>query len=152
MSNKIFIVEDNRFYGVLLKNEIEKSNLGDVEIFPSGELFLNNMNRNPQIVILDHHLGTTKGLDLLKQVKTAYPKVEFILLSAQESMSVAVQSLKFGAYDYVEKNKRAFGKVNYLIKKIQFELAEKRNERIQRYLRYIGFGIALLILLVWLLS
>lgn len=152
MASKIFIVEDNRFYSGLLKNEIEKSNLGEVEVFPSGEMFLNNMDRHPEIVILDHHLGTTKGLDLLKQVKAAHPQVEFILLSAQESMNVAVHALKYGAYDYVEKNTRAFSKVNYLIRKIQFEISERRNSKIQKQLQYASIILGVVMVLFWALT
>lgn len=152
MASKIFIVEDNRFYSGLLKNEIEKSNLGEVEVFPSGEMFLNNMDRHPEIVILDHHLGTTNGLDLLKEVKGAHPQVEFILLSAQESMNIAVHALKYGAYDYVEKNKRAFSKVNFLIRKIQFEISERRNSKIQRQLQYAGIIAGVVMVLFWALT
>jgi DNA-binding NtrC family response regulator len=41
-----------------------------------------------------------------------------ILLSAQEKMRVAITSLKYGAYDYVEKNDFAFNRIKDLIKRI----------------------------------
>ncbi len=65
MSGKIFIVEDNRFYGHLLKSEIEKFYKDQVVVFTSGDSFIHNMNQNPDIVIMDHHLGSYQGVDLV---------------------------------------------------------------------------------------
>jgi DNA-binding response OmpR family regulator len=129
MPNRIYIVEDNRFYGDLLKNELEKDNLGKVKVFTSGETFLNYMDTNPDIIILDHNLGSMKGVDLLQQVKITNPQVEVIFLSSQEQMNVAVKSLKFGAYDYVEKNNHAFDKVKQNVRIINQKLADKRKKQ-----------------------
>lgn len=152
MSGKIFIVEDNRFYGHLLKSEIEKFYTHQVEVFTSGEAFINNMHQNPDIVIMDHHLGTYQGVDLVKQIKGSHPQSEVILLSGQNKMSVAVNAFKYGAYDYVEKNQRTFQKLELLIKKIQFEINERRNSRIQKVLAYAGLTVGLSTLLIWTLS
>ncbi len=147
MSTKIFIVEDNLFYGMLLKTEIEKSVQGEIEMFQTGEMFLINLKRNPDIVILDYHLGTMNGVDLLKQIKTEYPKVRIILLSAQESMNVAVLSLKHGAYEYIEKNIYAFPRISYLIREIQMEIANKKENRINNQIIYSILTLGLITLL-----
>ncbi|MGB1004258.1 MAG: response regulator [Salibacteraceae bacterium] len=147
MGCKIFIVEDNRFYGSMLKNAIENQITGEVELFDSGESFMNNMNKKPEIVILDHNLGTTLGIELMKQIKDIHPNVYFILLSAQESMSVAVQSFKYGAYDYVEKNNNSFIKIISLIHKIQRERKSVTRKRTQHFFLGIG-GLVLLGILV----
>jgi two-component system OmpR family response regulator len=115
---KIFIVEDDAFYATLLKNEIVKNRLGKVESFSSGESFMNNLYKMPDIVLLDHNLGSMKGVDILKKIKSINPNIQVILLSAQEKMRIAITSLKFGAYDYVEKNDFAFDRIKALIKRI----------------------------------
>jgi DNA-binding NtrC family response regulator len=115
---KIFIVEDDAFYASLLKNEIVKNRLGKVESFSSGESFMNNLYKMPDIVLLDHNLGSMKGVDILKEIKSINPNIQVILLSAKEKMRIAITSLKFGAYDYVEKNDFAFDRIKALIKRI----------------------------------
>ena len=115
---KIFIVEDDPFYANLLEQEIKKSRIGKVETFHSGENFLDNLFKMPDIVLLDHNLGTMSGIDILKQIKSVNPNIQVIFLSAQEKMNVAIQSLKYGAYDYVEKSESAIRRVKDLIKKI----------------------------------
>jgi DNA-binding NtrC family response regulator len=115
---KIFIVEDNIFYANLLKNEIVNNRLGDVESFSSGEYFMKNLFKMPDIVLLDHNLGSMEVVDILKKIKAVNPNIQVILLSAQEKMRIAITSLKYGAYDYVEKNEFAFDKIKGLIKRI----------------------------------
>ncbi len=117
-SPKIFIVEDDAFYANLLKNEIVKNRLGKVESFSTGEAFMDNLFKMPDIVLLDHNLGSMEGVDILKKIKSINPNIQVILLSAQEKMRIAITSLKYGAYDYVEKNDFAFDRIKALIKRI----------------------------------
>lgn len=120
MSNSpyIFIVEDNRFYANILAEELQAAKFNHVETFKSGEDCLGNLSKNPDIIILDYCLGKINGLDVLKQVKLTHPNIQVIFLSAQEKLDVAIQALKFGAYDYVEKNDNAMKRVKAMIKRI----------------------------------
>mgnify|MGYP006091865061 FL=1 len=115
---KIFIVEDDAFYGNILKNEIVKNRLGEVEYFSTGEAFMDNLFKIPDIVLLDHNLGSMEGIDILKKIKSINPNIQVIILSAQEKIRVAITSLKYGAYDYVEKNDFALNRIVGLIKRI----------------------------------
>ena len=117
-SLNIFIVEDDAFYANLLKNEIVTNKLGEVTCFSSGETFLENLYKMPDLVLLDYNLGSMQGVDILKKIKAINPNIQVILLSAQEKMRVAITSLKYGAYDYVEKNDFAFDQIKAHIKKI----------------------------------
>jgi DNA-binding NtrC family response regulator len=129
---KIFIVEDDTFYAELLKNEIEKNRLGEVKSFSSGESFMNNLFKMPDIVLLDHNLGSMQGVDILKKIKSLNPNIQVIILSAQVKMKVAITSLKFGAYDYVEKNDFAFDRIKALIKNIsKFNQIVKEQKRLK---------------------
>jgi len=129
---RIFIVEDDIFYAGLLKNEIIKNRLGEVESFTSGESFMNNLFKMPDIVLLDHNLGSMQGVDILKNIKSLNPNIQVIILSAQVKMRVAITSLKFGAYDYVEKNDFAFDRIKTLIKSItKFNQIVKEKKRLK---------------------
>ena len=129
---RIFIVEDDTFYAGLLKNEIIKNRLGEVESFSSGESFMNNLFKMPDIVLLDHNLGSMQEVDILKNIKSLNPNIQVIILSAQVKMRVAITSLKFGAYDYVEKNDFAFDRIKTLIKSItKFNQIVKEKKRLK---------------------
>ncbi len=132
MSNSpyIFIVEDNRFYANILAEELQAAKFSHVETYKSGEDCLGNLSKNPDIVILDYCLGKLNGLEVLKQIKLTHPNVQVIFLSAQEKLEVAIQALKFGAYDYVEKNDNAMKRVKTMISRISNynELLKETNE------------------------
>lgn len=139
---KIFIVEDDPFYAALLQKEIVKDKLGKVEIFSTGEHFMNNLFKMPDIILLDHHLGTMQGVDILKKIKSINPNIQVIFLSAQEKLQVAITSLKYGAYDYIEKNDRAFSRVKALIKRIA-----KFNQLVEEQKQFKVFKVAFAIFL-----
>ncbi|NQX98138.1 MAG: response regulator, partial [Flavobacteriales bacterium] len=64
---KIFIVEDDAFYATLLKKEITKNRLGSVETYHTGEDFVDNLYKMPDVVLLDHNLGKMNGVEVLKK-------------------------------------------------------------------------------------
>ncbi|MFB0926159.1 MAG: response regulator, partial [Vicingaceae bacterium] len=70
------------------------------------------------IVLLEHNLGSMEGIDILKKIKSINPNIQVIILSDQEKIRVAITSLKYGAYDYVEKNDFALNRIVGLIKRI----------------------------------
>ena len=149
---KIFIVEDDIFYSGLIKNEIVKNSLGEVESFSSGETFMNNLFKMPDIVLLDHNLGSMKGIDIQKNIKSLNPNIQVIVLSAQDKIRVAITSLKFGAYDYVEKNDFAFDRINVLIKNIaKFNQIVKEQKRFKiAKIIFSGYVATLILLAIYL--
>jgi DNA-binding NtrC family response regulator len=57
----------------------------------------------PDIVISDLRMPKLDGMELLKEVKSHYPRTEVILMSAYATVESAVEAMKLGAYDYVLK-------------------------------------------------
>ena len=57
----------------------------------------------PQLVVTDLLLPSMDGIELLRRVKSATPTVEVILITAHASVERAVEAMRLGAYDFVEK-------------------------------------------------
>lgn len=55
------------------------------------------------LLILDVRLKGVNGLDILKEVKQDYPKVEVIIVSAHGDMETVITALRNGAIDYLKK-------------------------------------------------
>ncbi len=55
------------------------------------------------LLILDVRLKGISGLDILKEVKIAYPKLEVIIVSAHGDMETVITALRSGAIDYLKK-------------------------------------------------
>ncbi len=57
----------------------------------------------PDIVLLDHELPDQSGLEVLRQLKNADPLVEVVMLTGHGSVSLAVEAMREGAFNFVEK-------------------------------------------------
>jgi DNA-binding NtrC family response regulator len=101
---KIFIVEDDAFFASILKNSIIKNNLLDVQTYRSGEDCLDNLYKNPDIVLLDYQLTEMNGIEVLDRIKSINSLTKVILISSQEKASIVIKSLQNGAFGYLEKN------------------------------------------------
>ncbi len=144
-SPKIFIVEDDVFYATLLEKQLLENQLDNVEVYCTGEECLDNLYKMPNVVLLDYDLGSSNGIDVLKNIKSVNPNIEVIFLSGQEKMNVAITSLKYGAYDYIEKNKTAFKRVKSLINKIgnNNNVIKERKQ-----LKMIKSGVVVILILI----
>jgi len=114
----IFVVEDDKFFAQMIKETLGKHFFKNVQIFQSGEDCLDRIHETPDLVILDYGLGTMNGLDVLRQIKSINPNIQVIFLSAQEKMDVAINSLKYGAFDYLEKTDASLQRMVHQVRKI----------------------------------
>lgn len=105
---KIFVVEDEKVFQEMLVFHIEDQLGYEVEAFSDGAQLLLNLYKNPDIVLLDYHLEDQSGLEVLKQIKAINPEIHVLLVSGQKNIPVAVDILKYGAFDYVVKNDKVF--------------------------------------------
>lgn len=60
-------------------------------------------SQNIDLLILDIRLKGINGLDVLKEVKQTYPKLEVIIVSAHGDMETVITALRNGAIDYLKK-------------------------------------------------
>ena len=109
----LFIVDDDPMQLEMLKDHLSKFHNFEVKVFPTGEECLQHLNEKPNVIILDYNLnGVNKtamnGIEVLKLIKKDAPEVEVIMLSGQEKIEVAVNTMKYGAFDYVVKNESSF--------------------------------------------
>ncbi len=122
----VFIVEDDEVYARTLKGFLQTrfSNKIDISIFRIGELCLLELNRNPNIIIMDYFLNSKyeeaqNGLEIIKRIKAQKPQTNIIVLSAQDKFKVAIELIKQYACEYVQKDQNeAFNKVAQLINEI----------------------------------
>lgn len=114
---------------------------------------LKNMHLNPEIVVLDYHLSAhipnaKNGLEILKTVKEQYPTVQVIMLSGQDKINVAVDSMKYGAYDYVIKGETAFSRMENILNNIsELHKVKTINSAYKKTITFLSVAIVLIIVL-----
>ncbi|NNV54224.1 sigma-54-dependent transcriptional regulator [Limnovirga soli] len=103
-NSTIFIVEDNEWYGEMLKHYLSLNPQFTISLYNSGKSFIADIAKNPDILILDYSLPDTTGTELFKKFRKIHAEIPVIIISAQEDVSTAVNLLKLGVTDYIVKN------------------------------------------------
>jgi DNA-binding NtrC family response regulator len=104
---KIFIVEDDYWYGELLKYHLSANPDYEVHLFDTAKGCLDHLHLRPDVVSIDFNLPDMRGEELLKRIQSVNNKLPVIVISAQEDIAVALALLKKGAYDYIIKDDNA---------------------------------------------
>jgi DNA-binding NtrC family response regulator len=149
----IFVVEDNPMYNKTVVSYLKTNKFTNVESYLSGEEALNNMQKKPDIVIQDYLLPGITGLEVLLKAKKMNPRTEFIFLSGQESIEVAVNCIKSGAYDYIVKDQAALQKMVNRINKINSASdIVKKNKGFKKGVILLSISLALIVIVTILLA
>src|SRR5579864_4370203 len=100
---KILIIDDEVNVGLLLSKFLTRNgfDVTTAATGTSGMEFLKNSSFD--LVLCDFRLEDTDGREMLKNIKTQYPKTGVIIITGYSDIKMAVELIKMGAYDYITK-------------------------------------------------
>ncbi len=76
----------------------------EVEEAPNGNFAIERLHEGSfDVVLSDLKMGGSDGLDVLRSTKALHPSAAVILMTAFGSVGTAVEAMKIGAFDYVQK-------------------------------------------------
>ena len=103
MKGKVFILEDDLSICGLVKVALEMNGL-EFKSFYTLKSFTDALaEERPDVALLDIMLPDGNGLDALRIIKSKYPEVSCIMLSALSKEEDKVNGLNSGADDYIAK-------------------------------------------------
>ncbi|HTN17995.1 MAG TPA: response regulator [Chitinophagaceae bacterium] len=149
----VFLVDDEPIQNEMLKDYLAERFNYTFNLYDNGEEALNNMRLNPEIVILDYHLNAhntaaKNGVQILREIKERNPKTQVIMVSGQDKIQVAVDSMKYGAYDYIVKGETAFARMENTLKRInEFEESKFAYESSRKSIRFLIIAMICIIIL-----
>ena len=138
-SYKIFIVEDDPWYGEVLEYQLSLNPDYSITRFATGKECLANMHKHPDLITLDFSLPDFTGDLLFKKIRQVNDSVPVIVISGQEDITVALKMLKMGITDYLVKDDNTTQILwNAVIKvretsKLKKEVATLREELGQKF-------------------
>jgi DNA-binding NtrC family response regulator len=104
---KIFIIEDDPFYGELLKYHLSLNPDYEITLYNSAKQCLDNLYKSPAVICMDFGLPDMTGDKLLANIKSINNSIPVVVISGQDKISVAVNLVKAGASDYIIKDDNA---------------------------------------------
>ena len=150
---KIFLVDDDIMFVESLRHLLLEDR-ADIRSFTNGEECIKYLDEAPQIVVLDYSLNNTlNGIQVLNKIKHISPETEVIMLSGAGSHVVKNDTLKYGAYDFIEKGDGAALIVTTEVKQLCDEIeisriADNENKRLIN----INAVIIILFIIVFILT
>src|SRR5499426_582704 len=76
----------------------------DVDEAPNGNVAIEKLHEGQfDVVLSDLKMGGSDGLDVLRTAKSLHPTTAVILMTAFGSIHTAVEAMKIGAFDFVQK-------------------------------------------------
>jgi DNA-binding NarL/FixJ family response regulator len=156
----VFIVDDDRVFAEALKHYISdiENLIMDIQIFHTGEECLEHMTSKPDVIILDYYLNSSfpnasNGIDVLKKIKGEYPRTKVLMLSAQDNIEVAMNAMKYGAFDYISKSESAMVKIRNTVSNVSSETKQTKNlnNKVTTY-RKLNIAIIVVIVILFIIS
>ncbi len=120
----ILIVDDDKTIRMQLEKELRRNFFETIQA-STGEMALEILDQEKiDILFLDIKLPDMDGLEVLSWVKKEKPDCEAIVITGFGAEEIAVQSLKRGAIDYIEKPLK-FDEINTALGRAQEKIANR---------------------------
>ena len=144
MATKRILVVDDDSYVRGATEEILIRKGYDVDTASAASGALQKLDEGEYDLLLsDIKMPGMSGLELLEKVKTKWPELTVILMTAYSSVEDAVRAMKHGAYDYIQKGSESTTAETEIVveRALKFQETERENRRLRSELqsRY-GFG------------
>ena len=105
MAHDILIVDDEADIRMLIGGVLKDEGYATRDAADTAQALAEIQARQPTLVILDIWLqgGGLEGIEILKQLRAEMPSVPVVMISGHGTIETAVEAIKIGAYDFLEK-------------------------------------------------
>jgi DNA-binding NtrC family response regulator len=139
----VMLVDDEIPFVETMTKRLAKRDLNVIAAF-SGQEALDILDKQPNVdvVILDVKMPGMDGIETLRKIKSAYPLIEVVMLTAHATVESAIEGMKFGAFDYLMKPcdmDQLIGKVNEATRKKQGHEEKIREAHVKEILSKRGY-------------
>jgi two-component system response regulator HydG len=125
---KILIIDDEVNVAILLSKFLTRNGF-DVTTASSGNSGIEHLKKEEfDLVLCDYRLEDTDGREMLRLIKTQYPKTGVIIITGYSDIKMAVELIKMGAYDYISKPLYPDEILNTITKAIETRQALMEND------------------------
>jgi len=100
---RVLVVDDEKFIRDILADFLSLEGY-EVRTAQDGSAAITELRNAPyDLVITDLKMPKLGGLDLLKEISSAYPETQTIIMTGFGTVETAIDAMKQGAYDYILK-------------------------------------------------
>ena len=99
---RILVIDDEPV--VRLSYAMSLAPVYETQTASDGDQALSLMHHSPaDVVLLDQRMPGMDGLEVLKAIKEKWPESEVVIITGYQSVDLAKEAVRLGAFDYVAK-------------------------------------------------
>jgi two-component system nitrogen regulation response regulator NtrX len=133
MARDVLIVDDEADIRMLIAGILRDEGYGTREAGDSAGALEAMESRRPSLVVLDIWLQGSRldGIEVLKVIKRDYPNIPVVMISGHGNIETAVTSIKYGAYDFIEKPFKADRLLQVVERAVEAMRLRRENEELR---------------------
>jgi two-component system nitrogen regulation response regulator NtrX len=133
MAHDILIVDDEADIRMLIAGVLKDEGYATREAADSAETLNELRARQPTLVILDIWLQDSEldGIEILRHLRSEMPSVPVVMISGHGTIETAVEAIKIGAYDFIEKPFKSDRLLLIVQRAIETALLRRENEELR---------------------
>ncbi len=132
---RILVVDDDPGVGDAIRRVLQRTGRR-VTVVSTGEAALQRLHENEYALVLcDLRLPDLDGQELIETISRLHPTTETIMITAHGSVAAAVEAIRAGAYDFLEKPIRRIHLVRSVERALERHDLVKQNLQLQARLR-----------------
>ncbi|MBN1836009.1 MAG: sigma-54-dependent Fis family transcriptional regulator [Spirochaetales bacterium] len=130
----ILVVDDEQGIRQVLSDVLHDEGYGVTAAEDGYQALQALQNESIDLVILDVWLPNMGGIDVLKAIKKEHPEIEVIIISGHANINMAVQAVKIGAFDFLEKPLSLDKTITAVHNALKLEELRKENRNLRQSL------------------
>jgi len=133
MAHDILIVDDESDIRMLIAGVLKDEGYATREAADSTEALMELRARQPTLIILDIWLqgSDLDGVEILRQLRGEMPSVPVVMISGHGTIETAVEAIKIGAYDFIEKPFKSDRLLLVVARAIEAAQLRRENEELR---------------------
>jgi DNA-binding response OmpR family regulator len=100
---KVLLVDDEEEFVKALAERLKMRELRSDTVLDGEEALSYVEDQEPDVMVLDLKMPGIDGMEVLRQVRRAYPKIQVIILTGHGTEKDEEEAKRLGAFDYLEK-------------------------------------------------
>ncbi len=134
MSADILIVDDEEDIRNLIHGILEDEGYSPRQASSAKTAYAEIESKIPDIILQDIWLqdSSDDGLQILEKIKSKYPQIEVIMISGHGTIETAVNAIKKGAYDFIEKPFKTDRLLIMIKRLLESQALKKENEQLKK--------------------
>ena len=136
MKSEILVIDDNADIRFLICNILKEKEYVVRSAANYDQALFEINKKTPDLAVIDIKLdkGDRDGIDLLKHIMKINKSVPVIMISGHANVQLAVEAIRIGAYEFVEKPFSTEKILNYVTRALEIFELKKQKESLEKKL------------------